>query len=132
MMSMMVEPPAGRGCEVRVFWYFSEAPDWSARRRAYLEELFSPVVAQAVATADVVEMSSSCPMAALAPELDGVPSSFKFYEDPLEAARIARALFQRFAEAFKLVLEDEVNNGKRYDWVVRARFDAGCFFFCFE
>ena len=121
----LVRPLRENG-EAAVFWLFSEAPGWSPRVRARLEELFQPA-AQAVAILPEEGLGGEWHAPCLAPrppDLSGVPPTYKFFAEPREALRTARALFARLRAGFELVLFEERRSGRRFDWVVRARFDA--------
>lgn len=113
-------------CEHDTFWYFSEDPRWSKTTNRTLRQVFRPasVVIAEETEEDEHSWHDGC-VAPPFPNLDGVPRTIKFYEDPSEAIRIAKAMFGRLAEAYSLVENFERSNGFRYDWIVRARFDAG-------
>lgn len=115
-----------QGCDRDVFWYLSAATDWSKSANATLYRMFEPtkvVVAEDEAEAEWAAPCLEPPLPRLT-ELK-VPFTFKFFDDPPAAVRIARALFGRMAKAFKLVEDRERDTHITYSWVVRARFDAG-------
>lgn len=115
-----------QGCDRDVFWYLSAAPKWSISANATLYSMFQPT--KVVVADDEAETEWAAPC--LEPPLPRltelkVPATFKFFDDPPAAVRIARALFGRMAQAFKLVEDRERETHITYSWVVRARFDAG-------
>ena len=118
-------------CEADVFWLLADEPlnaTISPSSALALERLFRPARV-AVHRASEYSASASCapPPARSPAELRslGVDPEFKFIEDPLEAVRNAAAQFARLRAAFRLVLDHERESGRAFDWVVRARFDAG-------
>ena len=117
-------------CEADVFWMLADEPlnaTTSPASALALERLFRPTRV-AVHNASEHAPGACAPPPARSPaELIslGVDPRFKFIEDPLEAVRNAAAQFGRLRAAFRLVRDHERARGREFDWVVRARFDAG-------
>ncbi|KAJ1459164.1 hypothetical protein M885DRAFT_613690 [Pelagophyceae sp. CCMP2097] len=117
----------GAGCDNDVFWYFAEDPIWPASTRERLYSIFQPVAVSIDGGEDSsAEWFEPC-REPPAPRMSdfGVRKEYKFFAEPANAVRIARAQFRKFHKAFELVEARERKTGWKYDWVVRCRFDAG-------